>query len=95
MVPVPHPGGMPVDVPHEGLLPGVVHSDRPSRPESQQAGVDMHAQVLLAAERTADSGQVEPDPLRWKTQRRRYLVPITVESLRGHEEIHPVGAGNG
>ena len=51
--------------------------------------MDLHGQVLAGAERAADPGQGDPHLLRRQAQARRDLVPVDVEPLGGHEQVHP------
>ena len=50
---------MAVDVAREGLFPVVDHLHRPPRVEGEQRGVDLDREVLAAAERAADAGEVD------------------------------------
>ncbi len=84
---VPHPGRVPVHVPEEGLLPPVHHPHRPSSVERQQAGVDLHRQVLPGPERATHPGQCQPHLLLRQAEARRDLLPVGVQPLRRHEEI--------
>ena len=55
---------MPVDVAEEGLLAGVDHLHGPVRVQREHRPVDLHRQVLAAAERAADAGEVDAHLLR-------------------------------
>ena len=52
-----------MDVAVERLLAAVRHLHRPARLEGEQAGVDLHVDVLARAERAADTGERDPDQL--------------------------------
>ncbi len=58
---VPQGGRVPVHVAEEGLEAVVDHLDRLAGAQRQQAGVDLHRQVLAAAERAADPGERHAD----------------------------------
>ena len=58
---VAHARGVAVDVAEERLLPPVEHLHRPPGAQREQAGVDLHREVLAPAERPAHAGQREPD----------------------------------
>ena len=57
---VAHPRRVAVDVAEERLLAPVDHLHRPAGVQREQAGVDLHREVLAPAERAADAGEREP-----------------------------------
>src|SRR5215207_9334244 len=61
---VAHRAGMAVDVADERLLAAVDHLHRPARAQREHAGVDLHRDVLAAAERATDAAEHEPHRLR-------------------------------
>ncbi len=71
----------------EGLVPGVDDLDRLAGALGQQAGVDLHREVLAAAERPADTRQGEPDLLLRQPEHRRDLLAVHVQPLGGDVEV--------
>ena len=49
--------------------------------------VDLHREVLAAAERAADAGEVDPHLLGLEAQTRRDLVAVDVEPLRRDVDV--------
>jgi hypothetical protein len=89
----PHPGRVPVDVAEERLLAVVDHLDRPAGSQCQQAGVDVHGQVLAAAERAADAGEGHPDLLGGQPERGTDLALVGVQPLGGDVQVDPAVLG--
>src|SRR5438067_2844417 len=86
---------MAVNMAVKGFLPAVGHLDRPLRSQRQQAGMDLHADILARAEGAADAGEVEAYLCRWQIEAGGQLLEIGVQPLRGDEEIDAtVGGGN-
>ncbi len=71
----------------ERLRAVVDHLHRPVRVEREQRGVDLHREVLPAAERAADSRQVDAHLLDREPEARRDLVAVDVEPLRCHVDV--------
>ncbi len=90
---VAHPRRVAVHVPEERLVPGVHDLDRLPGVHCQQAGVDLHRQVLPAAERAAHPGQRQPDLLLRQGQHRGHLLPVHVQPLGGDVQVHPAVLG--
>ena len=82
-----HPGRVPVDVAVEGLLAGVDHLHRPVGAQRQQAGVDLHRDVLAGAERAADAGQRAAAPCRPAGRGVGDLALVDVQPLGGDVEV--------
>ena len=68
---VAHARGVAVDVAEERLLAPVHHLHGAAGVEREQAGVDLHREVLAAAERAADAAEHEPHLLRRQVEARR------------------------
>jgi hypothetical protein len=83
---------MAVDVADERLLAAVDHLDRPARAQREHAGVDLHRDVLAAAERAADAAEHEPHGLRRQREAGGDLVAVDVQPLRRDVEIDAAGA---
>ena len=79
--------GMAVDVAGERLLAVVDDLHRPVRVQREQRGVDLHRDVLAAAERAADAGEVDAHPLEREAEARRDLGPVDVEPLRRDVDV--------
>ena len=77
----PDPGRVAVDVARERLLPVVDHLHGPVGVEREQRRVDLHREVLAAAERAAHARQMDPHLLRAKVEARGDLVAVDVEPL--------------
>ena len=92
---IPHLRRVTVNVSDERLRTRIVHLDRSSGPEGEQAGVDVHAEVFFAPESAADTGKVEPNRLKRKPQRRSDLGMVAMKGLGGYEEIDTVVRRNG
>ena len=88
-----HPRRVAVDVAVERLLAGVDHLHRPVRPQRQQAGVDLHRDVLAGAERAADAGERQAHLLLRQAEAGRDLPPVDVQPLRGDVEVDPAVLG--
>ena len=84
---VAQPRGMAMDVAEERLLAPVAHLHRPAGAEREQAGVDLHGDVLARAERAADAGERDPHLVRREPERGRDLVAVGVQPLGGHGEL--------
>ena len=83
----PDPRRMAVHVAGERLLAAVDDLHRPPRAEREHRPVDLHGQVLPAAERAADPGEVDPHLLGLEAEARRDLVAVDVEPLRGDVDV--------
>ena len=83
----PDPRGVPVDVAGERLLAVVDHLHRPVRVEREHGGVDLHREVLAAAEGAAHAGEVDPHLLGREAEARRHLVAVDVEPLRRDVDV--------
>ena len=55
--------------------------------QGQQRTVQLHRQVFTAAERAADTGQVDADLLRLQVEAGRDLVAVDVQPLRGDVDV--------
>ncbi len=73
---------MAVDVADERLLTVVDDLHGTVRVQSEQCAVDLHREVLAAAERAADTREVNTHLLGLQVQARRDLVAIDVQPLR-------------
>ena len=80
---------MAVDVAREGLLTVVDHLHGPPRVQGEQCGVDLDGEILAAAERTADAGEVDANLLGGEREARRDLVAIDVDPLGGDVDVDP------
>lgn len=78
---------MAVDVPEEGLEAVVDDLDGLAGAQRQQAGVDLHRQVLAAAERAADAGERHTDLVLGEAQDRGDLLEVGVQPLGGDVEL--------
>ena len=78
---------MAVDVARERLLAVVDHLHGPARVQSEQRGVDLDREVLAAAERAADAGEVDAHLLGGEREARRNLVAIDVDPLGGDVDV--------
>ena len=64
--------------------------------QGQQRAVDLHREILAAAERSAHAGQMDAHLLGREAEAGRDLVAIDVQPLRGHVDVDaalPVGHG--
>ena len=84
---VAHPARVAVDVAEERLLAVVDHPDRAPGVEREHAGMDLHRQVLAAAERPADAAQRQAHLLGRQVQAQGELVAVDVQPLRGDVEV--------
>src|SRR5207237_10423190 len=86
---VPHPDSrwMAVHMAVKGFLPAVGHLDRPLRSQRQQAGMDLHTDILARAEGAADAGEVEAYLCRWQIEAGGQLLEIGVQSMGLDVEI--------
>src|SRR5712691_5677865 len=82
---------MAVYVPVKGFLPAVRHLDRPLRSQRQQAGVDLHADILARAEGATHAGEMEAHALGWQIEAGGQLFEIRMQPLGGDEEVHAAG----
>ena len=78
---------MPVDVADERLLAVVDDLHRPLRVQREHRAVDLHREVLAAAERAADAGEVDPHHLGRQPEARRDLVAVDVQPLRRDVDV--------
>ncbi len=83
----PDPRRVTVHVPDERLLARVDHLHRPARVQREQRAVDLHREVLAAAERAADAGEVDPHLLGLEVEARRDLVAVDVQPLRRDVDV--------
>ena len=58
-----------------------------TRVQRQQRAVDLHREILAAAERAADAGQVDAHLLGREPEAGRDLVAVDVQPLRGHVDV--------
>lgn len=87
---------MAVDVAEEGLEAVVDHLDGFAGAQGQQAGVDLHRQVLASAEGAADAGQGHPHLVLGQAEHGGDLAQVGVEPLGGDVEVDAaVLAGHG
>ncbi len=64
--------------------------------EREHRRVDLHRQVLAAAERAADAREVEAHALRREAEARRHLVAVDVQPLRRDVDVDPaLAVGHG
>jgi hypothetical protein len=82
-----------VDVAEKGLEAVVDDLDRLARAQCQEAGVDLHRQVLAAAERAADAGERHPDLVLGQAEDGRDLAEVRVQPLGGDVEVHAAVLG--
>ena len=82
-----------MDVTVEGLLAPVAELHRSAGAQRQHAGVDLHVDVLTGAEGPSHAGEVQPDLVLGQAEARRDLLPVDVEPLRGHVEVHAAVLG--
>ena len=78
---------VPVHVTRERLLPVVDHLHGAARVQREQRRVDLDRQVLAAAERAADAGEVDPHLLLGQAEARRDLLAVDVQPLRGDVDV--------
>jgi hypothetical protein len=79
---------MAVHVPEERLLTVVRHLHRTAGAQRQHARVHLHAQVLPAAERPADTGQRQPHLVEGQAECACRLLLVDVQPLRGEVKVH-------
>lgn len=84
---VVHLRGVAVDVAVEGLQPVVDHLHGPAGVQGQHAAVDLHGEVLAAAEGAAHAGHGEADLLQREAEGVGRLPLVDVEPLGGEEEV--------
>lgn len=78
---------MPVDVSEEGLEPVVDDLDGLAGAERQQAGVDLHRDVLAAAEGPADAGERHTDLVLGQAEDGGDLAEVRVQPLGGDVQL--------
>ena len=78
---------MAMHVADKRLLAGVDELDRPVRVEGEQRAVDLHREILPAAERASDAGQVDAHLLRPQVETGRDLRAVDVQPLRRHVDV--------
>ena len=78
---------VPVDMADERLVARVDELYRAAGVQREHRAVDLHRQVLAAAERTADAGEMDPHLLRRETQAGRDLVAVDVQPLGGDVDV--------
>lgn len=84
---VPELGGVAVDMPEEGLEAVVDDLYGLAGAQREEARVDLHRQVLTAAEGTADTGERHPDLVLGQAEYGRDLAQIRVQPLRGDVQV--------
>lgn len=88
--------GVAVDVSEEGLEAVVDDLDGLAGAQRQQAGVDLHRQVLAAAEGAADAGERHPDLVLGQAEDGGDLLEVRVQPLGGDVQLDAtVLAGHG
>ena len=78
---------VPVDVADERLLAAVDELHRAARVQREHRAVDLHREVLAAAERAADAGEVDAHLLGREAEARRDLVAVDVQPLRRDVDV--------
>ncbi len=78
-----------MDVAGEGLLAAVDHLHGAVRVQREQGRVDLHRDVLTAAERAADPAEMNAHALERQPEARRDLGPIDVQPLRCDMDVDP------
>ena len=78
---------MPVHVAGERLLAVVDDLHGPVRVQREQRAVDLHRQVLAAAERAADAGEMDAHLLERQPEARRDLRAVDVQPLRRDVDV--------
>jgi hypothetical protein len=78
---------MAVDVAGEGFLPVVAHLHGAAGVERKERPVDLHREVLAAAEGAADAREMDAHLLRVDVEARRHLIAIDVEPLGGDVDV--------
>ena len=81
----PHARRVPMHVTIEGFLPAITHLDWSPSAEGEQAGVDLHADVLPSPESPTHARKVKPHLFRRQPQAGRELFMIGVEPLGRNE----------
>ena len=84
---VAHARGVAVHVPEERLLAVVGHLHGTARCAARASRVDLHREVLPAAERAADPGEGHPDLVFGQVEAGRDLFEIRVQPLRRHVQF--------
>lgn len=90
---VVEPGGVAVDVPEEGFEAVVDDLHGLAGAQGEQAGVDLHGQVLASAEGAADAGQGHADLVLGQSEHGGDLAQVGVEPLGGHVQVHAAVLG--
>jgi hypothetical protein len=94
-IPNPASGRVAVHVAVEGLLPAVDHLHGASGPEREEAGVDLHVDVLARAEGASDARERDPDHLLGQPETQGDLLAVDVQPLRRDVEVDAaVGGGH-
>ena len=83
----PDPRRVPVHVAGERLLAVVDDLHRAVRVQREQRAVDLHREVLAAAERAADAGEVDAHLLERQAEARRDLRAVDVQPLRRDVDV--------
>jgi hypothetical protein len=78
---------MSMHVADERLLTSVHELDRPIRPQREHRPVDLHREILAAAEGAADAREVQPHLVGREIEAGRHLVAVYVEPLCGHVDV--------
>ena len=78
---------MAVDVPEERLLAPVHELDGPIGVQREQAGVDLHREILARPERAADAGERDAHLLGLEVEAHGELVAVDVQPLRRDVEV--------
>ena len=76
-----------VHVARERLLPVVDHLHGSARVQREQRRVNLDRQILAAAERAADAGEMDADLLLGQAETRRDLLAVDVQPLRGDVDV--------
>ena len=82
-----HARGVAVDVPEERLLAAVHELHGPVRVQGEQAGVDLHREILARTERPSDARERDPHALGRQVEARRELVAVDVQPLGRDVEV--------
>ncbi len=92
---VAHPDarGVAVDVAVEGFLAPVAELDGLAGAKRQEAGVDLHVDVLARPERPAHAGEVQAHLLLRQAEARGDLLAVDVQPLRGDVEVETTVVG--
>lgn len=90
---VVEPGGVAVDMAEEGLEPVVDDFDGLAGAQREQTGVDLHREILPAAEGAADPGERHADLVLGQAEDGGDLPEVGVEPLGGDVQLDPAVLG--